>query len=158
MAAMDADGLAYESERPVLAFGLAGNPAGSEADERCNIRILSRIPKTCYSTAVGEPRAVVSAAGALLLATPQAPRTISSARPQVRHGLDLSPRPRAHPAAPARRLVLRLVRRSEAPRRRRVRHLLMRSTHGAVSKLFLSPKLNSKPRAPRNSVNSRSGR
>lgn len=42
MAAMDADGLAYESERPVLAFGLAGNPAGSEADERCNIRILSR--------------------------------------------------------------------------------------------------------------------
>jgi hypothetical protein len=46
MAAMDADGLAYESERPVLEFGLPGNPAASEADERCNIRIVSRIPKT----------------------------------------------------------------------------------------------------------------
>src|SRR4051794_41732270 len=100
MPAMDADGLAYESERPVLAFGLAGNPAGSEADERCNIRILSRIPKTCYSTAVGEPRAVVSAAGGLLLSTPPAPPHTSSPRPPDRHGPFLSPPPPGPPPPP----------------------------------------------------------
>src|SRR4051794_41334842 len=100
MPAMDADGLAYESERPVLAFGLAGNPAGSEADERCNIRILSRIPKTCYSTAVGEPRAVVSAAGGPLFPSPPAPPTTPPPRPPRPPWPCLSPPPPAPPAAP----------------------------------------------------------
>jgi hypothetical protein len=41
-----ADALAYKPEQPAVELGAPAKPAASEADDRRNIRILSRFVKT----------------------------------------------------------------------------------------------------------------